>query len=154
MLRNGITPVMLKKRVAKKIVVMTEAYFLPSFSPRISMEIEFRQKSRPISRRLWKRPGTSLARRAPMTKIARIAMAATKRTRMIRLISNGVPSKKMAGGKKSAIVGPWKPPSPSSAASGRIVARLNRAVSRGRVRRVPHQCGHQHGAGPSWMAKA
>jgi hypothetical protein len=89
-----------------------------------------------------------------MTKIARIAMAATKRTRMIRLISNGVPSKKMAGGKKSAIVGPWNSAPPSSAASGRIVARLNRAVSCGRVRRVPHQCGHEHGAGPFWMGEA
>ena len=81
-------------------------------------------------------------------------MTAMNRTRMIRLISNGVPSNKMAGGKKSAIEGAWKPPPPSSAASGRIVARLNRAVSCGRVRRVPHQCGHEHGAGPSWMAEA
>jgi hypothetical protein len=90
-----------------------------------------------------------------MTNTSRIAMAATKRTRMIRLISNGVPSNQMAGGKKSASEGGWKPPPPSSsAASGRIVARLNRAVSCGRVRRVPHQCGHEYDAGPSWMPKA
>ena len=36
MFRNGITPVMLKKKTAKKIVVMIGTYFLPSFSPRIS----------------------------------------------------------------------------------------------------------------------
>jgi len=52
-----------------------------------------------------------------------------KRTIMMRLISNGVPSNATAGGKKSARVGAWKPLSLSSAASGRIVARLNRAVS-------------------------
>lgn len=39
---------------------------------------------------------------------------------MIRLISNGVPSKKMTGGKKSSSEGPWNPPSPdpSSVAKG------------------------------------
>jgi hypothetical protein len=90
-----------------------------------------------------------------MMKMSMSATTAISRTRMIRLISNGVPSNQMAGGKKSASEGGWKPPPPSSsAASGRIVARLNRAVSCGRVRRVPHQCGHEHGAGPSWMAKA
>jgi len=90
-----------------------------------------------------------------MMKISISTITATNRTRMIRLISNGVPSNQMAGGKKSASEGGWKlPPPSSSAASGRIVARLNRAVSCGRVRRVPHQCGHEHGAGPSWMAKA
>ncbi len=79
-------------------------------------------------------------------------MTAMNRTRMMRLISNGVPSNQMAGGKKSAREGAWKPPLPSSsAASGRIVARLNRAVSCGRWRRVPRQCGHEHGVGPSWM---
>ena len=36
MLRNGITPVMLKTKTAKKIVVIIGTYFLPSFSPRIS----------------------------------------------------------------------------------------------------------------------
>ena len=96
-----------------------------------------------------------MARRAVRMKIKHRAMTVTKRTRMIRLISNGVPSNQMAGGKKSASEGGWNvPPPSSSAASGRIVARLNRAVSCGRVRRVPHQCGHEHGAGPSWMAKA
>jgi hypothetical protein len=89
-----------------------------------------------------------------MMKTSMRAMTATNRTRMIRLISNGVPSNQMAGGKKSEIEGAWNPLSPSSAASGRIVARLNRAFSCGRVRRVPHQCGHEHGAVPSWMGEA
>ncbi len=38
-------------------------------------------------------------------------MSETKRTRMMRLISNGVPSNRIAGGKKSLIDGPWKPES-------------------------------------------
>ncbi len=36
MFRNGMTPVMLKKKIEKKIVVMIPTYFFPSFSPRIS----------------------------------------------------------------------------------------------------------------------
>jgi hypothetical protein len=48
----------------------------------------------------------------------------------MRLISKRVPSNQMAGGKNSAIDGVWNPDSPS-AASGRIVARLDRAVSWG-----------------------
>jgi hypothetical protein len=44
------------------------------------------------------------------------------------LISKIVPSNQIAPGKNSAIDGLWNPDSPS-AASGRIVARLNRAVS-------------------------
>jgi len=46
----------------------------------------------------------------------------------MRLISKTVPSNQMAGGKNSAIDGLWNPDSPS-AANGRIVARLDRAVS-------------------------
>jgi len=53
---------------------------------------------------------------------------ATKRTSWIRLISKTVPSNQMGCGKNSAIDGLWNPDSPS-AASGRIVARLDRAVS-------------------------
>jgi hypothetical protein len=87
-----------------------------------------------------------------MTKITRNTTTAMKRTRMIRLISNGVPSNQMAGGKKSISEGAWNPPLPSSVASGRIVARLDRAVSWWSCApRRPHQCGHRHGAGPSWM---
>jgi len=82
-------------------------------------------------------------------------MTAMKRTRMIRLISNGVPSNQMAGGKKSISEGAWNPPLPSSVASGRIVARLDRAVSWWSCASgVPHQCGHRRGAGPSWMVEA
>ncbi len=60
-----------------------------------------RQKSRPISSTPWKRPGTSLARLAPITKMVRNTITVMNRTRMIRLISNGVPSNQMTGGKKS-----------------------------------------------------
>jgi len=45
-LRNGTTPVMLKKKIVKKIVVMIGAYLLPSFSPSVSIAICRRQKSR------------------------------------------------------------------------------------------------------------
>ena len=46
--------------------------------------------------------------------------ATTTRNRisMTRLISNGVPSNSMTGGKNSSIEGPWKPPSSSAATIG------------------------------------
>ena len=75
---------------------------------------------------------------------------------MIRLISNGVPSNQMAGGKKSASEGAWKPP-PLVVFRGERQDR--RKAGQGGLlvvvcAGVPHQCGHEHGAGPSWMAKA
>ncbi|GAA1359844.1 hypothetical protein GCM10009637_01430 [Brevibacterium luteolum] len=42
------------------------------------------------------------------------AAAAMTRTSMTRLNSKGVPSKKIAGGKNSCIVGGWNPPSPAA----------------------------------------
>lgn len=52
---------------------------------------------------------------------------------MIRLISNGVPANAIASGKNSAIDGAWNPLSSPEAASGRIVATVDRAVSPGIV---------------------
>jgi hypothetical protein len=74
-----------------------------------------------------------------------------KRTSWMRLISKAVPSNRNGPGKNSAIDGLWNPDSPS-AASGRIVARLDRAISyRSKAPAVVPvlRCAHP-GARPSW----
>jgi hypothetical protein len=59
----------------------------------------------------------------------------------------------MAGGKNSAIDGWWNPDSPS-AASGRIVARLDRAVScRSKAPAGVPRKGHATGTRPSWVVR-
>lgn len=128
MLRNGMTPVMLKAKIAKKIVVRRATYF-PAFSlPMMSSATLTRTKSSRSSAMFWPRLGTRRARRAAITMTVSSTATATKRTTWMRLISKIVPSNQMGGGKNSAIDGLWNPDSPS-AASGRIVARLDRAVS-------------------------
>ncbi len=70
---------------------------------------------------------------SPTTKNTISASAAISRTSMIRLIANGVPSNRNAGGKKSEIDGGWNPPPSPEAARSTVVARLDRAVSPGVV---------------------
>src|SRR5690606_29228116 len=84
---------------------------------------------------------------AARTKTVSRTAAAMTRTSMIRLNSKGVPSKKIADGKKSATVGAWNSPSPSAASS-----RGNAGVDRGVSRRsygpdVPDRWGHAIGPG-------
>jgi hypothetical protein len=64
-----------------------------------------------------------------MTKTVIRTTAATTRTIQIRSIWKMVPSKRIAGGKKSAIVGAWKPPSLSDAARSAGVASVDRMDS-------------------------
>jgi hypothetical protein len=55
--------------------------------------------------------------RVPSQNSTTSKTAITMRTMMMRLISNGVPSKRIAGGKNSKIEGPTKLPSSEEAAS-------------------------------------
>jgi hypothetical protein len=59
-------------------------------------------------------------RRVPSQKRSKSTATTKNRIRMMRSIWNHVPSKKIAGGKKSARVGALKPPPPvpSSVAAG------------------------------------
>jgi len=52
-----------------------------------------------------------------------------RRTRISRLISNGVSANHSGAGKNSAMDGAWKPLSPSEAARMRVVATMDRAHS-------------------------
>ena len=64
-------PVRFMNRTMKKIVVRIGRNRLPSFLPSRSSAMFTRTKSRPISTRLWNRPGTSFMRRVPSQKTIR-----------------------------------------------------------------------------------
>ena len=102
MFRNGMTPVRFMNSTMKKIVVRIGRNRLPSFLPRRSSAMFTRTRSRPISTRLWKRPGhdAHAARAEPEDEEQRDD-GDELRTSVIRLISNGVPSNSNAAGKNS-----------------------------------------------------
>lgn len=108
-------PERLNARTLQKIVVMIDRYLRECSLPRISSTICTRTKSRTYSIALWNRPGTSEARRAATTNTTSRAIVMTARMIQMRSIWNGVPSKRIADGKKSLIDGVWNPPSPPSA---------------------------------------
>ena len=74
-----------------------------------------RTKSSMSSAMLWPRPGTTFMRRVASQKSTKSTATTRNRIRMMRLISKGVPSKKMTGGKKSSSDGPWNSPESPSA---------------------------------------
>ena len=102
MFRTGMMPVRFMNSTMKKIVVRIGRKRLPSFLPSRSSAMLTRTKSRPISTRLCKRPGTSFMRRVPSQK-TRMRTSDRRGTRimMIRLICEPVPSKRTASGKNS-----------------------------------------------------
>jgi len=95
------------------------------------MTTPLRTKSKTNSQAAWPRVGTTFSRLEPIQRIAMMTATARSRMRRTRFSSNGVPSKRTAGGKNSSIEGPWNPPSPDSAANGSRVelAVRNRVLS-------------------------
>src|SRR6218665_922170 len=88
-----------------------------------------RTRSRPISIRLWKRPGTTFIRRVPSKKSRSSAATAINRTSMIRLISNGVPTNHRGSGKNSPMAGPWNSPSLATIGTIRYAAEEGSVIS-------------------------
>jgi hypothetical protein len=89
--------------------------------------------SRIISTTLWARPGTSFAREAMMHMTIRTTARTISRTSWTRLNSNQVPSKRIASGKNSSMLGVWKfrPPIPPSARTGGVTSAVFSSISRG-----------------------
>ena len=117
MFRNGMTPVMFMNRIMKNIVVRIGRNRSPSFLPSRSCAMLVRTKPRPISTRLWNRPGTIVILRVPSQKTSTTAMVARIWIRWIRVIGTPETVDEDRAGKNSSIDGAWNSP-PSSAVRG------------------------------------